>query len=179
MKRWGVVAQPVVLLALIALAARCPHQEPPPSAPSPAPSPVAPPAPPVPPPADWWALAVADLDTHARDLPGYAQVRALARPGPRPAPKVGELFDNYCASCHGPDGEPLGHEISTGPPIQLTQPGEYKRGVRELAILRTIRYGIPRTGMAPVDMSEAEAWAVALYVRRLQVPSPGPPSQRP
>ena len=178
MRRSGGLRELATIVALVALAAWLlrPAKAPPNAAitptlgstPTPQPQPSGP---------AWWLLALQDLDAHAQGLPGYAEVRA----GPIPELPVsngGQLFGQYCASCHGDDGRVGCHPpITTGPPPDLPSVAAYRRGNRELSLFRTAKYGIPGTGMAPVLATDQELWAITFYVRSLQK-QPRPSEER-
>lgn len=112
----------------------------------------------------------------AKSLPGYADVKKMGK-NPHAddletTKKGAELFSANCASCHGPGGMgdgPAGLSLNPKPRNQ-TDPKEYKYGYGDLGIFRTVKYGIPGTGMAPFGqtLSDDDIWAVVNYVRYLQ-----------
>ncbi|MCA9780957.1 MAG: cytochrome c, partial [Candidatus Eremiobacteraeota bacterium] len=83
-----------------------------------------------------------------------------------------KLYQANCALCHGSIGKGDGDGgASLDPaPTDLTQPGIYKYGHRELAIFRTEKFGIDGTGMAGWDgiLSDEELWCITHYVMFLQ-----------
>ena len=111
----------------------------------------------------------------AKALPGYADVLKM-----KTSPKIGdlaatakgkELFATNCASCHGPEGKgdgPAGLSLNP-PPRNQTDTKQYKYGYGELGIFRTVKHGIPGTGMAAFpQLSDDDIWCVANFVRTLQ-----------
>lgn len=119
--------------------------------------------------------ALADLE-HAREpeQPGYQEVRGLRSPESTPGTvaRGREVFGINCAPCHGEALEgigPAGAALDL-PPANLRTASGYKRGHRELAVFRTIKYGVPDTGMAPWDgrLADDDMWGLAHYVRGAQ-----------
>ena len=55
-------------------------------------------------------------------------------------------------------------------PRNQTDKAEYKYGTGDLAIFRTIKYGIEGTGMAPMGakLSDDEVWMIVNHVKTLQ-----------
>jgi alcohol dehydrogenase (cytochrome c) len=72
----------------------------------------------------------------------------------------GHLFREYCARCHGANGEGY-----LGP--SLAQLG-YKNGDSDLAIYKVLRDGVAGTAMEPAHLSFLERWQVVGYLRTLQ-----------
>ncbi len=171
MRRSGGLKELAVVVALVALAAWRLGM---PELPSPAVTPTPTPVPVASPPINWWwELAKLDLDARAANLPGYAEARALQPPESRRGSRA--LYQEHCLGCHEHYRE--GPMITTGPPNDLSVPSTYKCGTGELAIFRTIKHGIPRTGMAPLIASDADLWAITFYVRSLQK-QPRPSEER-
>lgn len=71
------------------------------------------------------------------------------------------IFRQRCSVCHGNNG-------TGGYAPPLNRP-TLDHGDSDLAIYKTIRDGIPQTGMAPVGMSPRERWQVVGYLRTLQL----------
>ena len=71
------------------------------------------------------------------------------------------IFRERCMVCHGKEG-------TGGHAPRLNRSG-YSHGESDFAIYKTVRDGIPRTGMAAVAMSPKERWQVVGYVRTLQL----------
>lgn len=65
-----------------------------------------------------------------------------------------------CAVCHSPDGSGTG-----AAPAPVGR--QYKHGESDWAIYRTIRYGVPKTAMAPHPLPASELWELAAYIRSL------------
>lgn len=138
-------------------------------APAPAPAPVAVSTPTV--------AAAPDLEfDKAKAQKGYADVKKLGKnphAGDVKATEAGAvLFQTNCTSCHGAEGHgdgPAGMSLNPKP-RNLTVFADYKYGKGELAIFRTIKYGVDGSGMAPWEgrMTDDECWQVANYVRTLQ-----------
>lgn len=59
-------------------------------------------------------------------------------------------FQNYCASCHGPEGRgngPTSQTLSRRPPNLITASGGLKNGLSREGVLKTLEEGIPGTEM--------------------------------
>lgn len=74
------------------------------------------------------------------------------------------LFREQCASCHSPDG-------SGGPGAPALFGREFRHGDTEWAVYRTIRDGVPGTGMAPHPLRHADLWHLVAYIRSLGMPA--------
>lgn len=70
-----------------------------------------------------------------------------------------KLYAGRCAGCHGPAGD-------GGKGANLASP-MLSRGQTDLALYRTIRYGIPETEMPSHNLTQREIWQMAAYVRTL------------
>jgi cytochrome c oxidase cbb3-type subunit 3 len=70
-----------------------------------------------------------------------------------------KLYLGRCAGCHGPTGDG-GKGANLATPVLA-------RGDSDLALYRTIRYGLPDTEMPAHNMTEREIWQMATYVRSL------------
>lgn len=113
----------------------------------------------------------------ARYQPGYQDVVRLRNPhagDPGAVQQGAEIFVRNCASCHGAEGHGDGGIASSmNPhPRNLTRISDYKAGYGDLALFRTVKYGLSGTGMVPWNgrMSDDEIWKVVSYVRTLQRP---------
>lgn len=73
--------------------------------------------------------------------------------------KGGALFQTHCSYCHGVRGE-------GGRGADLTA-GEYRMGGSDRELFRTIRTGVPGSGMPAVRVSDEEIWRLVGYVKRL------------
>src|SRR5512143_4687 len=67
------------------------------------------------------------------------------------------LYTNNCVYCHGPEGDQI-------PGINLLQ-GKFRRTLSDADIARTIREGIPGTGMPAQNMNEGTARTIVAYLR--------------
>ena len=80
-----------------------------------------------------------------------------------------ELYEMHCSGCHGADGHadtPRAAEF-TPRPSDFHQP-DVSRKLSPFRVFTTLRFGVPKTAMAPFDfLSDAEKWDVAFYVRSL------------
>lgn len=74
------------------------------------------------------------------------------------------LFREQCAGCHSPDG-------SGGPGAPALFGREFKHGDTEWAVYRTIRDGVPNTGMAAHPLKRVQLWQLVAYIRSLGVPA--------
>lgn len=85
------------------------------------------------------------------------------------------LFQNFCATCHGPAGAgdgPVGRRMGAPP---LLSPRA--RGFSDGYIYSIIRYGrglMPRYGDKLYD--PIDRWAIVNHVRKLQAAAPAPPA---
>jgi mono/diheme cytochrome c family protein len=111
-------------------------------------------------------------------LPGSGQTKLSRLPGTRnPFPviqlpplsaaqkaKGASLYADRCAGCHAPDG--------TGGPGAPALAGRIlARGDTPWALYRTIRDGVPGTGMPPHPLPRDELWELVSYVSSLRVPA--------
>jgi alcohol dehydrogenase (cytochrome c) len=74
------------------------------------------------------------------------------------------LFREQCAGCHSPDG-------SGGPGAPALFGREFRHGDTEWAVYRTIRDGVPGTGMAPHRLKHTQLWQLVAFIRSLGVPA--------
>ena len=116
-----------------------------------------------------------DLDK-AKGQPGVAEVQKMGKnpvAGDAAATEKGKaLFAQNCASCHGDAGNgdgPAGAALDPKP-RNLHKGTEFRFGAGDLAVFRTIKYGVEGSGMAPWDgrMSDDECWQVVNFVKTLQ-----------
>lgn len=68
-----------------------------------------------------------------------------------------KLYKGRCAGCHGPTGD-------GGKGTNLAAP-MLPRAQTDLALYRTIRYGLPDTEMPAHNMTPREIWQIGAYVR--------------
>lgn len=107
-----------------------------------------------------------------------AVVRGLHAAAQDPAPAAGQLeegsrvYQQHCAQCHGERGDGLG----TAAAALAVAPADFTAQRASLArAVMAIRRGVPGTQMAPftTELTNAEAAAVAHYVRAFYAPAPG------
>ena len=78
----------------------------------------------------------------------------------------GQLYQNNCTSCHGPDGDGV-------PSVNLGS-GQFRRGTTDDEIVKIIIGGVPGTAMPPSAFSEGQAGTIVAYLRSLvDTPSKG------
>src|ERR1700761_9235008 len=73
------------------------------------------------------------------------------------------IFREQCAGCHSPDG-------SGSPAAPALFGREFRHGDTEWAVYRTIRDGVPNTGMAAHPLGHRRLWLLVAYIRSLGVP---------
>src|SRR5580658_7402682 len=76
------------------------------------------------------------------------------------------LFREQCAGCHSPDG-------SGSPAAPALFGREFRHGDTEWAVYRTIRDGVPNTGMAAHPLGHRRLWQLVAFIRSLGVPGDG------
>jgi alcohol dehydrogenase (cytochrome c) len=74
------------------------------------------------------------------------------------------LFREQCAGCHSPDG-------SGSPAAPALFGREFRHGDTEWAVYRTIRDGVPNTGMAAHPLGHRQLWRLVAFIRCLGVPA--------
>jgi alcohol dehydrogenase (cytochrome c) len=74
------------------------------------------------------------------------------------------IFREQCAGCHSPDG-------SGSPAAPALFGREFRHGDTEWAVYRTIRDGVPNTGMAAHPLGHRRLWLLVAYIRSLGVPA--------
>lgn len=72
------------------------------------------------------------------------------------------VFESRCIACHGANG--VG-----GAAAPALAGREFKHGDSDWALYRTIRFGVPGTGMPAHDYSPEETWRIVAYIRSLDV----------
>lgn len=84
-----------------------------------------------------------------------------------------ELYDERCASCHGPTGRGDGLDMpkdERGKPIEVRDltSGEFRGGAQPEEVFKRIQCGVPGTPMpAQIGMSDEEVWQLVEYVQFL------------
>jgi len=81
----------------------------------------------------------------------------------RDVQKGAQIFRERCSLCHGNEG--------VGEHAPALNHSGLAHGDSELAIYKTVRDGIPQTGMMPVPLSMEQRWQVIGYIRTLQLSS--------
>ena len=76
------------------------------------------------------------------------------------------IFREQCAGCHSPDG-------SGSPAAPALFGREFRHGETEWAVYRTIRDGVPNTGMAAHPLGHRRLWQLVAFIRSLGVPDAG------
>jgi alcohol dehydrogenase (cytochrome c) len=71
------------------------------------------------------------------------------------------LYGDQCAGCHSPDG-------TGGPGAPALAGRALTHGDTPWAIYRTIRFGVPGTGMPPHPLARRQLWELVSYVRSLR-----------
>jgi len=108
----------------------------------------------------------------------------------KPPPKTPELlnlgkkvYEQSCASCHGPAGDgktPLGSALKPPPRdfnIPFNQWPHAKGDIKKVFDVTT--RGIPNTAMVKWDqLSERERWALTYYVVGFSTPTPPPKKKK-
>jgi alcohol dehydrogenase (cytochrome c) len=102
-----------------------------------------------------------DLSELAKKQDAYA---AIQNPYSLPSDIAagGEVFRSHCSSCHGSEGS----GGSGGPSLRNRQ---MVTGSSDLALFRTITYGIRGTGMPPNNLPWRDKWRLVAYVRGLML----------
>lgn len=72
----------------------------------------------------------------------------------------GTLYRTQCASCHSPNG-------TGGPGAPALVGRDFKHGAGDWAIYRTIRLGVPNTGMAPHPLPSDQLWQLVAFLRSI------------
>ena len=100
-------------------------------------------------------------------LPGTRNPYAVIQVPPLTAPQQAAgaaLYASQCAGCHAPDG--------TGGPGAPALAGRIlAHGDTPWALYRTIRDGVPGTGMPPHALSRQHLWELVSYVSSLRLPA--------
>jgi alcohol dehydrogenase (cytochrome c) len=76
------------------------------------------------------------------------------------------IFREQCAGCHSPDG-------SGSPAAPALFGREFRHGETEWAVYRTIRDGVPNTGMGAHPLGHRRLWQLVAFIRSLGVPDSG------
>jgi len=101
---------------------------------------------------------------------------ATVDPTLTPVEQGRQLYDRYCAECHGPRG------IGTQEGPSLLDPRYFADQTDDTAFLVSTTEGVEATdtrfdGMAPIPaVSHSEVARITLYIRELQRAETGPPA---
>ena len=91
-----------------------------------------------------------------------------------------QQFQNYCSSCHGPDGLNSGVIFADkmSPPVPLLSSPAVQE-FRDGQLKQIIQYGVSPSGMPGWHdtLSEEEIWKIVLFIRQLPAPAHPSPAQ--
>jgi mono/diheme cytochrome c family protein len=101
----------------------------------------------------------------------YNAVKAANLPSPLDHSKIDmkkaqELFEIYCAICHGPAGDGKGNLVKQGKFLGV--PSYADRVINEGSINHVINYGLNSMGSYANQLNQQERWMVAAYVMQLK-----------
>ena len=100
---------------------------------------------------------------------GYAASKAVTNPFPAEkmdAKKAEELFNIYCAICHGTAGDGKGKLVTQG--RFLGVPNYKDRQITEGSVNHVITYGLNSMGSYANQLNREERWLVSNYVMQLK-----------
>jgi len=80
----------------------------------------------------------------------------------------GQLFNIYCAICHGSKGDGQGNLVKRGKILGVPQYDDVGRAITEGSIYHTIYYGKNSMGSYANQLNEEERWQVVAYVLELK-----------
>ncbi len=80
--------------------------------------------------------------------------------------KAQELYEIYCAICHGNEGNGKGRLVTQGKFLGV--PNYKDRQITEGSINHVINYGINSMGSYANQLNQQERWMVAAYVMKLR-----------
>jgi mono/diheme cytochrome c family protein len=112
----------------------------------------------------------------AKGQPGYDDALAIAplrfSSSPEPVPGARELFLQNRAPCHGWNGYgdgPAGTALCPQP-TDLRKVANYRFGHGDLAVYRSVKFGVPETGMAAWEgrLTDRQIGSITRYVRSMQ-----------
>jgi mono/diheme cytochrome c family protein len=101
----------------------------------------------------------------------YNAVKAANLPSPLDPAKIDmkkaqELFEIYCAICHGNQGDGKGKLVTQGKFLGV--PSYADRVINEGSINHVINYGLNSMGSYANQLNQQERWMVAAYVMKLK-----------
>ncbi|TYB75713.1 cytochrome c [Bizionia algoritergicola] len=79
-----------------------------------------------------------------------------------------ELFNIYCAICHGPKGDGQGNLVKREKILGIPSFDDVGRAITEGSIYHTIYYGKNAMGSYANQLNEEERWQVTAYVLELK-----------
>jgi len=82
--------------------------------------------------------------------------------------KGAELYDIYCAICHGPKGKGQGTLVKREKILGVPSYDDVARNVTVGTSFHTIQYGLNSMGSYASQMNTKEAWQVSEYVMKLK-----------
>lgn len=82
--------------------------------------------------------------------------------------KGGELFNIYCAICHGPKGDGQGNLVKREKILGVPNYSDPARNISVGDVYYTIYYGLNSMGSYANQLNEHERWQVATYVMKLK-----------
>jgi len=101
----------------------------------------------------------------------YNAVKAANLPSPLDPAKIDmkkaqELFEIYCAICHGNEGNGKGRLVTQGKFLGV--PSYADREINQGSIYHVINYGLNSMGSYANQLNQQERWMVAAYVMKLK-----------
>ncbi|WP_299397749.1 cytochrome c [uncultured Gelidibacter sp.] len=84
------------------------------------------------------------------------------------APRGGQLYDIYCAVCHGKNGDGQGNLVKREKILGVPAFNDAGRALTEGSIYHTIHYGKNVMGSYANQLNEEERWQVVDYVMQLK-----------
>jgi mono/diheme cytochrome c family protein len=82
--------------------------------------------------------------------------------------KGAELYNIYCAICHGPKGKGQGTLVKREKILGVPSYGDVARNVTVGTSFHTIQYGLNSMGSYASQMNTEEAWQISEYVMQLK-----------
>ncbi len=78
------------------------------------------------------------------------------------------VFDNFCQTCHGPEGAGNGHVIARGVPAPPPLTADKARKMKDGQMFHVLTFGQNNMASYAGQVSREDRWAVIAYVRELQ-----------
>jgi len=79
-----------------------------------------------------------------------------------------ELYEIYCATCHGKKGDGIGYLVEREKILGVPSYDDKGRAITEGSVYHVMYYGINTMGSYASQMSEKELWQVDHYVMKLK-----------